>query len=215
MEDLDGVGVAWPEPVWFGGVEPGHLAGTQRVFAVPDDESQRPREDVEPFVALVGDESGFAWAEHLFEDLHSAGVVRERDQDAPAVSTVGFQVDTWVAGRGRRDELVQRNAVGGCERSEQIEGGFRLPDSSRDSVLTETPVTSAKACRVIPRSRRSCLSRGPILARISFTSTSTAPVCSICKSAGPLGSTPIRVGSRGTSTPRGSLVTDDRDLGGG
>jgi len=111
--------------VWFGGVELGYLTGTQRVFAVSDDESQPPGEDIEPFVALVGDEPGFAGAEHLLEHLHAPGVLREWNQDTATVSAMRFQVDPRVAGRRCGDELVQCDTVGVSERDEQIEG--RVP----------------------------------------------------------------------------------------
>src|SRR6185312_11744512 len=57
--------------------------------------------------------------------------------------------------------------------------GRRLPDSSRESVLAETPVCADSSPRVTPRSRRSARSRGPAAVMASFRSSSTASCCQI------------------------------------
>lgn len=121
VQDLYDVGVVWPEPVWFGGVELRYLAGVQGVLVVSDDEPQCSGQDVEPFVTIVGDQPWLTGAEYLFEDLHSAGVRRQRNDNAPTVVAMGFQVDAGITGRRCSDELVQRDTVGARERDEQIE----------------------------------------------------------------------------------------------
>src|SRR5262249_25781117 len=82
VEDLDGAISTRAEPVWFGRVELGHLAGTERELALSEYEQQLSCEDEEPLVAGVGDEPARSRRDHLLEDLETAWVLRHGHQDA-------------------------------------------------------------------------------------------------------------------------------------
>ena len=72
----------------LGSVELRDFPGVQDNLVRPQDETQIPGEDVEPFVAGVGDELRWTRPDHLLEDLHSAGIARQRN-DGTAVLCVG------------------------------------------------------------------------------------------------------------------------------
>src|SRR4028118_2145592 len=130
-----------------------------------------------------------------------------------------------VAGLGGVDQLVERDLVGPGQGQQQLQGGPALPrlqprqrarragggpgrgvaggsgvgrrgpDSSRDSVDTEMPVSSASWARVAPRCLRSSRSRGPTPSRTASRSV-TRPVCHYCKEGcqdGTVGRTVVRM----------------------
>ena len=122
VQDFNGGGAGGPEPMRFAGIELGDLAGAEGEVALPEDEAELAGEDVEPFVAGMPDQLGFAGREDLLEDLDPARVLRQGHQHAAPLPAVRLEVHAGIAGRRRRDELVQRDAVRAGQRDEQVKG---------------------------------------------------------------------------------------------
>src|SRR5919199_6185763 len=75
--------------------------------------------------------------------------------------------------------------------------GRRCPDSSRDSVLTEVPVSSDSCVRVSPRRWRSARSRGPTAVSTASVIASSSAMPVICRS----GNVRCQVGSTAGRLP--------------
>ena len=80
-------------------------------------------------------------------------------------SASGLDPDAGITDFGRADELVEGDLMGLRDRKEQFELGLRWPDSSRDRVLLEMPVSAASWVRGTLRWVRIFLRRGPTSAR--------------------------------------------------
>ena len=75
-----------------------------------------------------------------------------------------------VSGASTRSSSETRCAFASASSSSSV--GLRPPDSSRDRVLTEIPVSAERSARVASRSRRSWRSRGPTRCRAAARSSS-------------------------------------------
>jgi hypothetical protein len=81
--------------------------------------------------------------------LHRGLLERQR-RDDHAVAALHGAVHTRVRCFGGK-QVVDADAESTRQRKQQLEGGLPLADSSRDSVLTETPAGLASSSNVQPR----------------------------------------------------------------
>lgn len=137
VQDFNGGGAGWPEPVRFAGIELGDLAGAEGEVAVSEDDAEFAGQDVEPFVAGVRDESRFPGCEDLLENLDPARVLGEGHQDAALLPAVRLQVHAGVAGRRRCHQLVQRDAVRSRQRDEHLAwAGYLITAAAAAAFIT-------------------------------------------------------------------------------
>ena len=128
VKDLDSVCVCWAKPVRLARVEFGDLSGADRGVAASENQAKRSGEDIEPLVPLMGDESRILWGQNLLEDLDPPWVLRQRNDDAPALVAPRFQMYARVTSGGRGDELVQRDPVDPCEGYQEVQGRSPFAD---------------------------------------------------------------------------------------
>ena len=115
------------EPVREPGVELGDLTGSHRDVVVGEDQAQLPGQHVEPLVAVVGAQLGFAALgrdDHLPRVL-TGRLLGQRHDDA-AVADPRLEPDPGIADLGRADELVERHPVRLGDRQEQLQAGLAL-----------------------------------------------------------------------------------------
>ena len=96
MQDLHDAARLRPEPVGCGGGELGRLTGDEEVFFLAQEKPQGARQHVDPGVALVTHERGFAGPQHLLEHLHLARMLGEGDDHAPGSPGTRFEVNARV-----------------------------------------------------------------------------------------------------------------------
>lgn len=127
-EDLYGLVSGCAEPVWNGSVELRHLSRPHRHVVVGKDQSQSPREDVQPFVTLVRPKLRLAWLrrDHDFPCMESLGLIGQRHNDA-TLSGTGSQTYPWVAHRWRPDQLIERHLMRLSDRQQQLQARLALP----------------------------------------------------------------------------------------
>lgn len=127
MQDFHHLFIGRPEPMGFGSVELRDFTGVEDNLVRSQDETQIPGEDIEPFVAGVGDQLRWARTDHLLEDLHAAGIARQRNDGTAVPASARGEVNPGIACSGSTDELVQRDPVRSGKRQQHIEGGTTLP----------------------------------------------------------------------------------------
>ena len=75
----------------------------------------------------MGDQLRWTRTDHLLEDLHAAGIARQRNDGTAVLASARGEMDPRIARSGGADELVQRDPVRSGKRQQQIEGGTTLP----------------------------------------------------------------------------------------
>ena len=171
-QDLRGSVSCCAEPVWDLGVELCDLSRLHRDVVVSDDEPQLPGEHVEPLVAFVTAKlraAAFGRDDHL-PCVRTAWLAGERHDDAVArFSGLRRILGSPTSGAPTSSSSGMRCACAIGRRSSRL--GLRCPDSRRDSVLFDIPVTAANSVSVTSRCVRTRFRRGP-------TSVSTSAIAS-------------------------------------
>lgn len=116
MQDFHHLFIGGPEPMGLGSVELRDFTGVQDNLVRTQNETQIPGEDVEPFVAGVGDELRRTWTDHLLEHLHASGITRQRNDGTAVLASTRSEVNPGIARSGSADELVQCNPMSPRER---------------------------------------------------------------------------------------------------